>query len=234
MLPVDIFSSRVFVAANLVTVVVYGALGGTFFLLAVDLQEVLHYSPLLAGAALIPITVVMLLLSARAGHLAQQIGPRLPMTVGPLVVSAGLLLMRGIGAGGTYWADVFPAVVVFGLGLSFTVAPLTATVLAAVDERHAGVASGVNNAVARAASLLTVAVLPPLAGITGNSYRHPAALSAGFHKACTITAGLCAVGAVIAWIGIRAPEQGAPVQPVKLHNSFCPVDGPPFRRHPAA
>jgi EmrB/QacA subfamily drug resistance transporter len=227
MLPIDIFSSRVFVAANLVTVAVYGALSGTFFLLAVDLQQVLRYSPVAAGAALIPITVIMLLLSARAGHLAQRIGPRLPMTVGPLIVAVALLLMRRIGAGGSYWSDVFPEVVVFGLGLSLTVAPLTATVLAAVEDRHAGVASGVNNAVARAASLMTVAVLPPLAGITGNEYRHPAAFSAGFHRACLIAAGLCAAGALIAWLGIRAPGPAGSAAPAELS---CQLDGPSLRR----
>jgi EmrB/QacA subfamily drug resistance transporter len=237
MVPLDIFSSRVFVAANLVTVAVYGALGGTFFLLAVDLQQVLHYSPLLAGAALIPVTVVMLFLSARAGNLAQRIGPRLPMTLGPLIVALALVMMRRISAGQSYWSGVFPEVVIFGLGLSLTVAPLTATVLAAVPERHAGVASGTNNAVARAASLLTVAVLPPLAGITGSSYRHPAAFSAGFHRACLITAGLCAVGAAIAWIGVREPEPAPPVvaapaapRPVRQPHFCCPVDGPPLRR----
>jgi EmrB/QacA subfamily drug resistance transporter len=232
MLPLDIFSSRTFVAANLVTVAVYGALGGTFFLLAVDLQQVLGYSPLAAGAALIPITVIMLLLSARAGHLAQQIGPRLPMTVGPLVVGAALLLMRRIGAGGSYWADVFPEIVIFGLGLSLTVAPLTATVLAAVDERHAGVASGVNNAVARAASLMTVAILPSLAGITGDSYRHPAAFSNGFHRACVITAILCGMGAVVAWFGISTPEPTATPRAVPAPSTSCSMDGPPLR-HPS-
>jgi predicted MFS family arabinose efflux permease len=232
MLPLDIFSSRTFVAANLVTVAVYGALGGTFFLLAVDLQQVLGYSPLAAGAALIPITVIMLLLSARAGHLAQQIGPRLPMTVGPLVVGAALLLMRRIGAGGSYWADVFPEIVIFGLGLSLTVAPLTATVLAAVDERHAGVASGVNNAVARAASLMTVAILPSLAGITGDSYRDPAAFSNGFHRACVITAILCGMGAVVAWFGISTPEPTATPRAVPAPSTSCSMDGPPLR-HPS-
>jgi EmrB/QacA subfamily drug resistance transporter len=232
MLPLDIFSSRTFVAANLVTVAVYGALGGTFFLLAVDLQQVLGYSPLAAGAALIPITVIMLLLSARAGHLAQQIGPRLPMTVGPLVVGAALLLMRRIGAGGSYWADVFPEIVIFGLGLSLTVAPLTATVLAAVDERHAGVASGVNNAVARAASLMTVAILPSLAGITGDSYRDPAAFSNGFHRACMITAILCGMGAVVAWFGISTPEPTATPRAVPAPSTSCSMDGPPLR-HPS-
>ncbi len=167
MLPLGIFSSRQFTAANLVTFVVYAALGGALFLLAVDLQQALRFSPMAAGAALFPVTVIMLLFSARAGALAQRIGPRWPMTIGPVIVTAGLLLMRRISPGGHYASVILPAVVVFGAGLALTVAPLTATVLAAADERHAGVASGVNNAVARAASLLAVAVLPAVAGLTG-------------------------------------------------------------------
>jgi EmrB/QacA subfamily drug resistance transporter len=233
MLPLDIFSSRVFVAANLVTVAVYGALGGTFFLLAVDLQEVLRYSPLSAGAALIPITVMMLFLSARAGHLAQRIGPRLPMTVGPLIVAVALIMMRRIGPGQSYWSGVLPEIAIFGLGLALTVAPLTATVLAAVPERHAGVASGTNNAVARASSLLTVAVLPALAGITGDSYRHPAAFSAGFHRACLITAALCVIGAAIAWEGIGDAKPAQPPPATRKPSRpevCCPFEAPPLRR----
>ena len=124
MLPVDIFASRQFTSANLVTVAVYAALGGTFFLLAVDLQQSLNYSPVAAGASLLPVTLIMLVFSSpRPAHLAQRIGPRIPMTVGPAVVAVGLLLMRRINPGGTYVADVLPAVVVFGCGLSLTVAP---------------------------------------------------------------------------------------------------------------
>ena len=228
MLPIDIFRSRQFTAANLVTVVVYAALGGVFFLLAVDLQQALRYSPVAAGAALFPVTVIMLLLSARAGALAQRIGPRLPMTVGPLIVTAGLLLMLRIRPGGHYVGAALPAVVVFGLGLALTVAPLTATVLAAADERHAGVASGVNNAVARCASLFAVALLPALAGLTGASYRHPAEFSSGFHRALLIAAAGTLAGGVIAFFGIR--NEGVPAAggaaPVCLS---CPVDGPPLR-----
>ena len=247
MLPLSIFTSRQFTNANVVTVVVYAALGGVFFLLAVDLQQALSFSPVAAGAALFPVTVVMLLLSARAGQLAQRIGPRMPMTVGPIIVTVGLLMMRRISPGGHYVAQVLPAVVVFALGLSLTVAPLTATVLAAADERHAGVASGVNNAVARAAGLLAVAVLPALAGLTGSVYRHPAAFSKGFHTALLYAAGGTFAGAVIAFFGIRNPvvapagEEtragvggeaggGGVSRPAPLAGSCCPVDGPPMRR----
>ena len=227
MLPVDIFASRQFTSANLVTVAVYAALGGTFFLLAVDLQQSLNYSPVAAGASLLPVTLIMLVFSSCAGALAQRIGPRIPMTVGPAVVAVGLLLMRRINPGGTYVADVLPAVVVFGCGLSLTVAPLTATVLGAADERRAGVASGVNNAVARAAGLIAVAVLPALAGISGSDYLVPSELTAGFHQACLITAGLCVAGAVIAWFGIRNPM--IPSEPI-ASDASCAVDGPPLRQ----
>jgi Na+/melibiose symporter-like transporter len=224
MLPLGLFASRQFTAAHLVTFAVYAALGGALFLLAVYLQQGLGYSPLAAGAALLPLTVIMLLFSARAGRLAQRIGPRLPMTLGPVIVAGGLLLMARIPTGGTYLADVFPAVVVFAAGLALTVAPLTATVLAAVDDRRAGVASGVNTAVARAAGLVAVAVLPALAGITGASYRRPAALASGFHLASAISAGVCLAGAAIAWIGIRNPAPSAPPQTA---DRFCAVGGPP-------
>jgi hypothetical protein len=233
MLPLDIFASRQFTAANLVTLAMYAALGGVFFLLSVDLQQVLRYSPVSAGGALFPVTLIMLLLSSRAGALSQRIGPRLPMTLGPGIVAASLLLMRGIGPGARYVTDILPAVVVFGLGLSLTVAPLTATVLAAADARHAGVASGVNNAIARVGSLLAVALLPTLAGLNGSDYRHPAAFSNGFHVAATICAGLCVVAALIAFAGIRNEEHTARVGAVDASaraSACCPIDGPPIRR----
>jgi EmrB/QacA subfamily drug resistance transporter len=233
MLPLGIFSSRQFTAANLVTFVVYAALGGALFLLAVDLQQALRFSPVAAGAALFPVTVIMLLLSARAGALAQRIGPRIPMTVGPMIVTAGLLLMRRISPGSHYVPVVLPAVVVFGLGLSLTVAPLTATVLEAADERHAGVASGVNNAVARAASLLAVALLPALAGLKGADYRNPTAFSHGFHTALLYAAGGTFVGGVIAYFGIRNPAAAEPepaaVRGIPPIPSTCPIDGPSLR-----
>ncbi|WP_020100323.1 DHA2 family efflux MFS transporter permease subunit [Mycobacterium sp. 360MFTsu5.1] len=202
MLPLAIFSSRQFTSANAVTFVVYTALGGVFFLLVVVLQTGLGYSPVAAGAAALPVTAIMLALSSASGALAQRIGPRLPLTIGPLVIAAGMVLMTRIGPGASYSTVVLPAVVVFGLGLAATVAPVTAAALAAADERHAGVASGVNNAVARTAGLLAVALLPPLSGLTGDAFRSPAAITAGFHTAMLISAGLAALGGALAFATI--------------------------------
>ena len=204
MLPLGIFASRQFTSANLVTFVVYAALGGVFFLLVVFLQVALGYSAVAAGAASLPITALMLLLSGRAGALAQRIGPRVPLTFGPLLIAAGMLLMRGIDIGDTYLEAVLPAVLVFGLGLSVVVAPITATALAAADPRHSGVASGVNNAVARTAQLAAVAVLPLIAGLSGADYQQPQAIADGFHVAMLATAALSAGGGVLAWATIRS------------------------------
>ena len=138
MMPLDMFKSRQFSAANLVTFVVYAALGGVFFLLVSFLQISLGYSAIEAGAATLPMTALMLLFSARSGALAQRIGPRIPLTVGPLIIAVGLLLMPRIHPGDSYVTSVLPAVIVFGLGLTLVVAPVTATVLAAADSRHSG------------------------------------------------------------------------------------------------
>ncbi|HEX8303252.1 MAG TPA: DHA2 family efflux MFS transporter permease subunit [Jatrophihabitans sp.] len=198
MMPLSLFRSRQFSAANLVTFLVYAALSGAFFLLPVQLQLVSGFTPVAAGSSLLPVTVVMLLLSARMGRLAQRIGPRWPMTFGPVLAGIGLAMLVRVGAGSGYLTAVLPAVLVFALGLTATVAPLTATVLAAAPERQVGVASAVNNAVARTAGLLAVAVLPALAGLTPAALDHPAALSAGFHHAVLITAALCIAGGLLA------------------------------------
>ncbi|MDP9400287.1 MAG: MFS transporter, partial [Actinomycetota bacterium] len=203
MLPLDVFASRQFAVANVLTLVVYAALGGVLFLLAVFLQGALGFSPLAAGAATLPITALMLALSAHSGALAQAVGPRRPLTVGPLLLAGGMLLMTRIDPGDEYVTAVLPALVVFGLGLVALVAPVTATVLAAADERHAGVASGINNAVARAAQLLAVAVLPVAAGLSGADYADADALADAFHTAMLISAALALAGAAIAWAGIR-------------------------------
>ena len=235
MMPLGMFSSRQFSAANLVTFVVYAALGGVFFLLVAFLQISLGYSPIAAGAASLPVTALMLLFSARSGALAQRIGPRIPLTLGPLVIAAGLLLMTRIDPGDSYVSSVLPAVIVFGSGLTLVVAPVTATVLAAADARHSGIASGINNAVSRVAGLLAVAVLPLIAGLTGDSFYDPAAMTDGFHVAMMACAALAAAGGVLAWLTISddvlkaEPElRGEP--PVAVSTDFnCAVTGTPLR-----
>src|SRR5580692_7072108 len=197
MLPVDVFGSRQFTAINVITFLVYGAFSGLLFLLVLQLQVVSGFSPLAAGSALLPVTVLMLGLSARSGALAQRIGPRWLMAAGIAVCAIGMVLMSRIGPHAQYLTDVLPAVTVFGLGLAGTVAPLTATVLASADVRHAGVASGVNNAVARAAGLLAVAGLPAIAGLGPASYHVPASFSAGFAKSMIVSAVVLAAGGVL-------------------------------------
>jgi MFS family permease len=213
-------------------------LGGFLFLFVVDLQQVLGYSALAAGASTLPITIIMLALSARAGQLSQRIGPRLPMSLGPVIMALGLALSVRIGPGSTYVADILPAVVVLSLGLSLTVAPLTTTVLGAVDDEHAGIASGVNNAVARVGGLLAVALLPVLAGLTGAAYKEPERFSSGFHTAAWISAALCLAGGLAAALGIVNPARPkAPATEPKgvasgewaRPSHGCPLDAPCLR-----
>ena len=168
------------------------------------LQISLGYSAIAAGAASLPVTLLMLLFSARAGALAQRIGARIPLTLGPLIIAAGMLLMTTISPGDSYVTGILPAVLVYGVGLTLVVAPVTATVLAAADANHAGVASGVNNAVARVAGLVAVAVLPLIAGITGEAFYDPQAMTDGFRTAMVVTAAVAALGGVIAWFTISA------------------------------
>jgi EmrB/QacA subfamily drug resistance transporter len=224
MLPMGIFRNRQFTVTNLVTFVVYGALGGSLFLLPIELQRAVGFTPLEAGAALLPFTVVMLLLSARVGRLAQRIGPRLPMAAGPVVAGLGFVLMTRIGPGSGYVMDVLPAVLVLSLGMALTVAPLTATVLASAGEENVGVASAVNNDVARTAGLLAVALIPVAVGITQSDYADPVAFTADFHRAVLLTAALCVAGGALAAVGVRNP-----LRPVAETPTHCPVSGPPIR-----
>ncbi len=159
MLDLGLFRIRNFAVANLTTLATYAGLIGGLFFVGLFLQQVAGYSPLEAGLATTPVSLILFFLSPRWGKLASGTGPRLPMTIGPIVGGLGLLLMLRIGAGADYVTDVLPAILVFGLGLSATVAPLTATVLDSVEERHVGIASGVNNGVSRVAGLLAIAVL---------------------------------------------------------------------------
>jgi EmrB/QacA subfamily drug resistance transporter len=205
MMPLDIFASRQFTAVNLVTLCVYAAFGGFFFLTALQLQVVAGYSPLAAGTALLPTTVLMLLFSARSGALADRIGPRIPLTAGPLLCAAAMLLMLRVGEGADYLTDVLPALLVMGAGMVTLVAPLTATVLASVDTSRAGLASGINNAAARAAGLIAVAALPLLSGMGPEAYRSPPAFDAAFHRAMPVCAGVLVAGAVLAFATVRRP-----------------------------
>ncbi|HEY8475134.1 MAG TPA: DHA2 family efflux MFS transporter permease subunit [Natronosporangium sp.] len=231
MLPLSLFASRQFTGANVATLAVYAALSGMMFLVVIFLQEVAGYSALEAGAALLPVTALMLLFSARAGALAERIGPRWPMTFGPLIMAVGMLLLLRLTADGSYLTTVLPAVLVFGAGLTLTVAPLTATVLAGVPDRHSGIASAVNNALSRGAGLLAVAVVPVAAGITGAAYQDPVRLADGFRTAMLICAGLVAAGGLAAAVLVRnrlAPDlPGCPTS--ELHRQYhCAVDGPPI------
>jgi Na+/melibiose symporter-like transporter len=211
MLPLSLFRSRQFTGANLDTFAVYGAMGAALFLVVLRLQVTLGYSALEAGLSLLPFTVFMLLLSARVGALAQRIGPRLLMTAGPFVSAGGLLLFSRVGPGDRYVAAVLPAVVLFGLGMTTTVAPLTSAVLGAVPQRRAGIASGVNNAVARLAGLLGIAVIPALSGVGGGAVGLAGSLDAGYGAALRISAAICASGGVVSWLLVRT---AAPVRPV--------------------
>jgi EmrB/QacA subfamily drug resistance transporter len=205
MMPPGIFASRQFTAVNLVTLCVYAAFSGFFFLTALQLQVVAGYSALQAGTALLPTTALMLLFSARSGELAQRIGPRIPLTVGPLLCAAAMLLMLRVGPDASYLTDVLPALLVMGTGMVTLVAPLTATVLASVDTARAGLASGVNNAAARAAGLISIAALPLLAGMGSEAYRSAGAFDHAFDRAMGWCAGVLLAGSILAYATVRRP-----------------------------
>jgi EmrB/QacA subfamily drug resistance transporter len=236
-LPLELFRRRQFSATNAVTFIVYAALGGALFLLPVELQVVNHYSALESGVAFLPLTFIMLLLSARSGRLASRIGPRLQMSVGPIIVALGMVLLARATTDGDYWTGVLPAVIVFGLGLATTVAPLTSTAMSSVPDDHAGLASAVNNDVARLGQLIAVAVLPALAGISGSSYLHPSELAGGFRTAVFISGAACAAGGVLAAFTIRNPERAPAAAPARVPASqvaapqafaHCALDATPL------
>jgi EmrB/QacA subfamily drug resistance transporter len=235
MLPLEIFKSRSFTGANLFTFVVYVASGGFFFLIVLNLQVVSGFGPLASGMALLPVTVLMLLLSARSGALAQRIGPRIPTIAGPLTCAVALALLSMVGPHASYWLDVLPAVVLFGLGLSALVAPLTATALGSLDDALAGIASGVNNAVARVAGLLAVAVLPLAGGIGQGSLTDPATLQPAYRNIMLICAGLMVAASIVAaaLMPARLPGQAPPGTGAERRGqslgSFCDPAAPPIR-----
>jgi EmrB/QacA subfamily drug resistance transporter len=209
MLPLAMFRSSQFSGTNAVTLLVYAALGGLFFLLTLQLQDGLGYRAIAAGAALLPINVLMLALSPAAGRLGQRYGPRWPIAVGSVVAAGGMLLLERVQPGVSYARGVLPGILVFGLGLALLVAPLTAAVLGAVQEGQGGIASAVNNAAARLAGLLATATLPLAAGLMGP------ADPAGYARAMRLAAGLCLAGSIVAVATIR---RGATV-PSSVHPS---------------
>jgi MFS family permease len=235
LLPLEIFRSRQFSGANAATVANYLAIGAAFFFLSLQLQNVLGYSALAAGAASFPATLIMLALSPQAGKLGQRIGPRLPMTVGPLVLAAGMVLLAGVERGDSYAAAVLPGVVVFGIGMTIFVAPLTAAVLGALPDERAGIASAVNNAAARLAQLLATAALPVAAGLSASTEVAPGAFLGGLsHRDADRSRDRR--GGRPGLVGDDPRPRGAPGAPApepgpRLH--IVPPEGPPARGGPA-
>ena len=204
MLPLALFRVRAFTVANLVTFAVYGALNVGFFLLTVLLQVGLGYPAWQAGLAGLPVTLVLAAFSARVGGLLPRVGARILLSAGCVGIALGLALLARISPGASYAVDVLPALLVFGSGLVLVVAPVTTTALADVAVASSGAASGVNNAVARVAGLIAIAVIPWLGGLTGAALAGGAGLQQGYTRAMLVAAALAVLGAVVAWVGLPA------------------------------
>ena len=212
MLPPAIFRPAQFRAANAVTFVVNGALGGFAFVFIPALEIIAGYSPVVAGSALVPVTVVTLLLSGASGQLAQRIGPRPQLVAGCLLCAAASMLAVRIGPQAGYWTVVLPVAVLFGLGLASLLPPLTASAMNSAPDSLAGLASGVNNAVARVGGLLWIAALPPLTGLTGGAYTHPMQFHSSFAQISWICTAAFACAAVLAAIFITGPRRPTPAR----------------------
>jgi MFS family permease len=225
LVPPSLFRSRDFTVTNLSTFVVYAAIGVTFFLVTYELQVAAGWSAVRAGAALLPATGLMFLLSAQSGALAERIGPRAQLASGPLVIAAGLVMLGRIGPDVSWTAQVLPASLLFGLGLVTFVAPLTATVMGSVGPDHVSVASGVNNAVARTGSLAALCVIPVVAGMTGAD--GAAEVTLAFRRSLWVAAAVALTAAPVAFFGTR-PHVRARRSARRLH---CAVDGPPLQAH---
>jgi EmrB/QacA subfamily drug resistance transporter len=225
MLPPLVFRSRSFIVSNVVTFLIYGAFGIFAFIFTVTLETVAGYGPIKAGSTFLPITAITLVLSGPSGRLASRIGPRLQLMVGPALCGLAALMATRISPNTGYWTLAIPLECVFGLGIAATVAPLTASTLASMPEDHAGVASGVSNAVSRAAALLWIAAIPPLTGLTGAAYADPFVLQNGFRSICVICATSLGLAGLLAGITLRGPEYNhaaVRVVPAKLpHPISC-------------
>jgi EmrB/QacA subfamily drug resistance transporter len=226
LVPPGLFRSRAFTVTNLATVLLYGALGVTFFLVAYQLQVGAGWSALGAGTALVPTTILMLVFSARSGATAQRIGPRLQLTIGPLAVGAGLVLLSRLGPDASWLVDVLPGSIVLGLGLVTFVAPLTATVMGSVSPDKVSTASGVNNAIARTAALATLSVIPVVSGLT--TATGATALTNAYRTSLLIAAALAFAAGPLCFVGLD-PTVAARRSARRL---LCPVDGPPMQPDP--
>jgi EmrB/QacA subfamily drug resistance transporter len=198
MLPVALFANGNFRVGNIATVLIYGGLSVSTFLVTIFVQEIGGYSALAAGLTFLPVTALMFLLSSYVGQLAGRYGPRLFMSTGPMVAGVGFLLMLRLDEAARYWTDLFPGVLLLGLGLALTVAPLTTAILGAIDKQQAGIASAVNNAASRLAGLVAIAVIGIIAG--------PRLTVAGFHAALWFIAALLFAGGVVSAVGITNPS----------------------------
>ena len=207
MLPMGLFANRNFRVGNIATVLIYGGLSVSTFLVTIFVQEIAGYSALDAGLTFLPVTAVMFLLSSYFGRLAGRYGPRLFMAAGPMVASAGFLLMLRLDEGARYWTDLFPGLLLFGLGLALTVAPLTAAILGAIDKRQSGIASAVNNAASRLAGLVAIAVIGLIVGSK--------LTVGGFHRGLWFSAALLFAGGLVSAVGITNPSgrEGEPANP---------------------
>jgi EmrB/QacA subfamily drug resistance transporter len=210
MLPPRLFRSGRFSALNVVTFFVYAGLGGLAFFLVVELQTVVGFTALVAGTVLLPLTLLMLVGAPWAGAVASRIGPRPLLVAGSVVAAAGTLLAQRIGTGARYVTDVLPPAVLVAVGMTLLVAPLTAATLGAASDDLSGVASGVSNAVARAAGLVAVATLPAAVGLTGQEYAQPHALDVAYHQALWYCAGSYLIAAAVALVFVRPDRSAAP------------------------
>ena len=217
MLRLDLFARRNFSIANLQTLTMYAGLSVLFFFLFIFLQQVAGYSALRAGLTTIPSTLIMFALSRRFGALADRFGPRFFLSAGPLTAAAGVLLFLRVGMGTSYLTELLPALVVFSLGLAMTVAPLTATVLADADESDAGIASAINNAIARVAGLIGISAIGAVVAtrLTGGTFAPNQASVDAFHVAIAVCAALVGGGGAVAAVGIENPRR-------KVKAAECP------------